>query len=200
LLLHDPRQSNSLHLQRRIGTPARDSAAIVTHPAADCPARWRVGGAPAKGRGAALIASDWPYLFKAGVGAVAELDMSVDAPEPMLDSRLADQWFAGSNAEDQALDQVMIATLRKDVGPRFAKLKENASKLTAEQAKGELHALRGAVSSIGLLACAQPLRELEKDWTMFAASTRQAKLTTADANFSTGLAELYKRFPHLKEP
>ncbi len=124
----------------------------------------------------------------------------VDAPEPMLDFRLADQWFAGSNAEDQALDQVMITTLRKDVGPRFAKLKEDAGGLTAEKAKGELHALRGAVSSIGLLACAQPLRELEKDWLTLAASTRQAKLTAADENFNSGLAELYKRFPHLKAP
>jgi hypothetical protein len=118
----------------------------------------------------------------------------------MLDSRLADQWFAGSNAEDQALDQVMITTLRKDVGPRLAKLKENSAQLTADQAKGELHALRGAVSSIGLLACAQPLRDLEKDWPMLAASTRQAKLVAAEGNFNLGLAELFKRFPHLKEP
>jgi hypothetical protein len=118
----------------------------------------------------------------------------------MLDSRLADQWFAGSNAEDQALDQAMITTLAKDVGPRFAKLKENADKLTSDQAKGELHALRGAVSSIGLLACALPLRELEKDWPTLTASTRQAKLTAADDNFNAGLAALFQRFPHLKEP
>jgi len=118
----------------------------------------------------------------------------------MLDTRLADQWFAGSNAEDQALDEAMITTLRKDVGPRLAKLRDNAGKLTAEQAKGELHALRGAVSSIGLLACARPLRELERDWTTLAASTRLAKLTAADSNFTTGVAELYKRFPHLREP
>ena len=124
----------------------------------------------------------------------------MDAPEPMLDFRLADQWFAGSTAEDQALDQVMITTLRKDVGPRFAKLKEIAPTLTAEQAKGELHALRGAVSSIGLLACAQPLRELEKDWSTLATSTRQTKLAAADQNFNLGLNELFKRFPHLKEP
>lgn len=128
------------------------------------------------------------------------MDSHVDAPEPMLDFRLADQWFAGSNAEDQALDQVMITTLRKDVAPRLAKLKDIASQLTTDQAKGELHALRGAVSSIGLLACAQPLRELEKDWSTLAASTRQAKLALADENFNAGLAELYKRFPHLKEP
>ena len=94
----------------------------------------------------------------------------------------------------------MITTLAKDVGPRIAKLKEKADSLTPDQAKSELHALRGAVSSIGLLACAQPLRELEKDWSTVAASTRQAKLTAADTNFTGGLAELFKRFPHLKEP
>ena len=93
----------------------------------------------------------------------------------------------------------MITTLRKDVGPRIAKLKETAATLTADRAKSELHALRGAVSSIGLLACAQPLRELEKDWLTLAATTRQAKLAAADDNFNAGLAELFLRFPHLQE-
>jgi Hpt domain len=124
----------------------------------------------------------------------------VDSPEPLLDHRLADQWFADSNAEDQVFDRTMVSTLRKDVGPRIARLREIIDKVSADKAKAELHSLRGAVSSIGLLACGQHLRELEKQWAEWTAAERVALLTAAEDNFNSGMEALFQRFPHLREP
>lgn len=118
----------------------------------------------------------------------------------MLDSRLADQWFADSTAEDQAQDRAMVTTLHKDVGPRIAKLKAGMETLTPDQATRELHALRGAVSSIGLLACGQHLLRTEKGWLQLTAAARLAALTSAEECFTAGLTELFQRFPHLREP
>ena len=42
----------------------------------------------------------------------------VDSPLPILDARLADQWFAEGDATDQEMDRTMVAALRTDVAPR----------------------------------------------------------------------------------
>lgn len=118
----------------------------------------------------------------------------------MLDHRLADQWFADSNAEDKAQDRTMVATLHKDVGPRLDRLKAALDSLAPEKARAELHSLRGMVSSIGLLACGHHMRELEKDWVELPAAGRLSRLTAAAESLNAGLAALFVRYPHLQEP
>ena len=77
--------------------------------------------------------------FRARIGAGKSLDGQVDSPLPMLDARLADQWFADGDADDQAMDRTMVTALRTDVAPRLASLQNTVTTVTAKDAVHELH-------------------------------------------------------------
>jgi HPt (histidine-containing phosphotransfer) domain-containing protein len=128
------------------------------------------------------------------------LDERVESPPPILDARLADQWFAEGDSADQALDRTMVTALRTDVAPRLAALQASVASLTAKEAVHELHKLRGAVASFGFSACARHLEQLEHSWLQRSVAERGAGLKTAHEAFLAGLKELLRRFPHLGEP
>jgi len=119
---------------------------------------------------------------------------------PMLDARLADQWFAEGDAADQAMDRTMVTALRTDVAPRLSSLQTIVGTVTPKDAVHELHKLRGAVASFGFSASAQHLEKLEQNWQQLSADDRVAGLKTAQETFVAGLNELLRRFPHLGEP
>mgnify|MGYP001548441108 CR=1 FL=1 len=124
----------------------------------------------------------------------------VDSPLPILDARLADQWFAEGDATDQEMDRTMVAALRTDVAPRLAALQAGAEKLSAKEAAHELHKLRGAVASFGFSTSAHHLEVLEHHWSELSVPDRVAGLTAANESFVAGLDELLRRFPHLATP
>ncbi len=124
----------------------------------------------------------------------------MDSPLPMLDARLADQWFADGDADDQAMDRTMVTALRTDVAPRLASLQNTVTTVTAKDAVHELHKLRGAVASFGFSASAQNLERLEHNWLQLSSEERVTGLKTAYETFLAGLNELLRRFPHLGEP
>lgn len=124
----------------------------------------------------------------------------MDSPLPILDAKLADQWFAEGDATDQEMDRAMVAALRTDVGPRLAALEAGAEKLGAKEAAHELHKLRGAVASFGFSTSAHHLEELEHRWSELSVADRVAGLKAANESFIAGLNELLRRFPHLGTP
>ncbi len=124
----------------------------------------------------------------------------MESPAPILDARLADQWFAEGDSADQALDRTMVTALRTDVAPRLAALQTSVGSLTSKEAVHELHKLRGAVASFGFSACARHLEQLEHGWLQLSVAERAAALKTAHEAFLAGLKELLRRFPHLGEP
>ncbi len=119
---------------------------------------------------------------------------------PMLDARLADQWFADGDADDQAMDRTMVTALRTDVAPRLASLQTTVTTVTSKEAVHELHKLRGAVASFGFSASAQHLERLEHNWLQLSPEERVSGLKIAYETFIAGLNELLRRFPHLGEP
>jgi hypothetical protein len=123
----------------------------------------------------------------------------VDSPAPILDTKLADQWFAEGDATDQELDRTMVTALRTDVAPRLAALESGAGTITSKEAVHELHKLRGAVASFGFSASARHLERLEQSWLQLSPDGRVAALKTAQDTFLAGLNELLHRFPHLGE-
>jgi hypothetical protein len=141
-----------------------------------------------------------PGQFRAGVEAATSLDDRVDSPSPILDAKLADQWFAEGDATDQALDRTMVSALRTDVAPRLALLQSSAGTITPKDAVHELHKLRGAVASFGFSASARHLERLEHNWLQLTPDARVTGLTAAHETFVAGLDELLRRFPHLGTP
>jgi hypothetical protein len=128
------------------------------------------------------------------------LDARVDSPLPILDAKLADQWFAEGDATDQEMDRTMVAALRTDVAPRLVALQAGAQTLGAKEAGNELHKLRGAVASFGFSTSAHHLKELEHRWAELSGPDRVAALKAANESFVAGLDELLRRFPHLGTP
>ena len=124
----------------------------------------------------------------------------MDSPTPILDAKLADQWFADGDAADQAMDRTMIAALQTDVAPRLATLQSSAGTMGFKEAAHELHKLRGAVASFGFSTSARHLEQLERNWEQMTAADRTTGLKAAHDTFLAGLNELLRRFPHLGSP
>lgn len=124
----------------------------------------------------------------------------MDSPIPILDTKLADQWFADGDSSDQALDRTMVTALRTDVAPRLAALQSTATTMSPEEAVHELHKLRGAVASFGFSSSARYLDQLEHHWDELPAADRVAALKAAHDTFLAGLSELLRRYPHLGMP
>ena len=124
----------------------------------------------------------------------------MDAPVPILDTKLADQWFAEGDATDQALDRTMVTALRTDVAPRLAAMQSTATMIGPKEAVHELHKLRGAVASFGFSTSARHLEQLEHNWDQLTPADRVTGLKAAYDTFLAGLNELLRRFPHLGTP
>ena len=124
----------------------------------------------------------------------------MDSSPPILDARLADQWFGEGDVTDQELDRNMISALRHDVGPRLNVLQTTADRIDPGKAVNELHRLRGAVASFGFTASARHLENLELNWITLQPAGRLAALEAAYSTFAAGVGELLRRFPHLAEP
>jgi hypothetical protein len=118
---------------------------------------------------------------------------------PILNPHMVDQWFAHSGPEEQEGDRRTAGLLRKNIAPRLAQLKVDAAHLSGQAAQRELHNLRGSVGSFGFSACVEHLTELEHHWAEFSEAQRLSALGTACDTFDAGLAELFKRFPHLRD-
>src|SRR4051812_8263905 len=128
----------------------------------------------------------------------AVLIFGVEAPAPVLNSDMVDQWFAHSAPDEQEGDRRTAAMLRKNVAPRLATLKANASSIPSPDAQRELHNLRGSVASFGFTACVRQLAELERHWAILPEAQRKNALGVACDTFDAGLTELFNRFPHLR--
>ncbi len=124
----------------------------------------------------------------------------MDSQIPILDTKLADQWFAEGDATDQELDRTMVTALRTDVGLRLAAMELNAGTVSPKEAAHELHKLRGAVASFGFSTSAHHLQQLEHNWNSLALPDRVTGLKAANEAFLAGLNELLLRFPHLGTP
>jgi hypothetical protein len=123
----------------------------------------------------------------------------VDFPTPVLDPKLADQWFAEAPDDQQAADRRILVSLRAQVNPRLAALQAGAGTVQELDATRELHSLRGAVASFGLTASAQYLLDLETGWARLTPAARVAGINAALDSFSEGVKLLVNRFPHLGE-
>ena len=89
----------------------------------------------------------------------------------------------------------MFTLLTKDVGPRLMLVEKKEG--GPDAITREIHALRGAIGSIGLAACAAYLHELEKNWTTLGAEQRTTLLESARNCFQAGVTALVGRFPYL---
>ncbi len=116
---------------------------------------------------------------------------------PVLDLEMAKQWFAGGDAADQTQDRAMVDQLRRDVPPRLSALQTMTTGPDGVRAKGELHKLRGAVSSFGFSASSEYLKQLELGWDKLDPDTRKTKLAAAEETFLAGVRELVRQYPHL---
>jgi hypothetical protein len=121
----------------------------------------------------------------------------MDSSPPILDTSLADQWFAEDDEQGQEDARRVVGMLRHDLEPRLAALCSNPSQLAATAAEHEFHRIRGAVGSFGFARCAAHLLVLEKNWARLDEARRRQELQEAYANFNAGLQALVARFPHL---
>ena len=124
---------------------------------------------------------------------------TVEAPGPVLNANMVDQWFANSSSDEQEGDRKTARMLRSNVAPRLASLQANFSTLDPGVAERELHSLRGSVGSFGFAACGYHLKRLEQHWPGLPETERQAGLVAAHEAFTAGLAKLFERFPHLRD-
>jgi HPt (histidine-containing phosphotransfer) domain-containing protein len=109
---------------------------------------------------------------------------------------MADQWFADlEGEEDISGARKMFSLLTKDVGTRLIAVDQKEG--GPEAITREIHALRGAIGSIGLAACAVDLHELEKNWTTLTPDQRTTLLASARKAFQAGVIALVSRFPYL---
>jgi hypothetical protein len=121
----------------------------------------------------------------------------MDSSQPILDTALADQWFAEDDEQGKEDARRVVGMLRTDLEPRLVALCANPTQINAASAEHEFHRIRGAVGSFGFARCAAHLLVLEKTWAQLGDDQRNDELKSAYAAFAGGLQALIARFPHL---
>jgi hypothetical protein len=117
--------------------------------------------------------------------------------DPLLDETLATEFF-GPAAADPASAMMLREILRDlaaDVFPRLAAL----AAAPDQDARRELHQLRGGIANLALRRAGDRLGRLEQEWTGLAAADRVAGLRRVEEAVRAGLAALRARHPFLAE-